>query len=124
MNKSKLSIDDMDIRDYPAFLKDSHIANSSSTTLWQRPEKMVSNPFVSRLGSSRAFTLDVNDPNHNENPRSTPGAGSPLRWKESLDLKGFLDRELWKQAILEGWGTSMLVWLTGLAAYSLVPTVS
>jgi len=113
----------MDIHDYPVYPKGLRTANSSNATLWHQPEQVVPNPLVGHSGRNRAFTFDVTEPNY-DNPRSTPGAGSPLTWKEIFDLREFLDAEMWKQAILEGWGTSLLVWLTGLAGYSLVPTVS
>ena len=91
-----------------------------------------------RLEGDRAFTLNVHDPIYEEKLRNShdvpyPTEGGNLRsprdtvwfaWKDSFDLNGFSDRELWKNAIFEGWGTSMLVWLTGLATYFLVPTVS
>lgn len=39
--------------------------------------------------------------------------------RETFDLSGFGDVELWKQAVLEAWATSMLVWITGLLGYTL-----
>lgn len=122
MDHSKLSIDVIDIHNYPAYLNGPPTANSSDVTLLQRPQQ--ANPFVGRLGGNRAFSLDVADPNYDRALRSAHGAGPPLTWKGTLDPREFLDGELWKQAILEGWGTSLLVWLTGVTAYSLVPTVS
>jgi hypothetical protein len=110
----------MDSQDRPA---DLERPNSPHATLSQRSEQVISRPFVGRLGGNRAFTLDVADPNYDEKLRNTPDAGPSFTWKESFDLRGFVDAELWKQAILEGWATTMLVWITGLAAYSLVSTV-
>jgi hypothetical protein len=78
---------------------------------------------VGPLDSNRAFTLDVPDLSYDDKLRNPSDAVSFFTWKESFDLRGFADGELWKKAIFEGWGTSMLVWLTGLATYSLAPTV-
>ena len=107
----------------PADLERRHTGHSTHDTLSHRSEQVISRPFVGRLGGNRAFTLDVNDPNYDEKLRNTPDAGSSFTWRESFDLRGFVDAELWKQAILEGWATGLIIWLTGLAADSLVPTV-
>jgi hypothetical protein len=79
---------------------------------------------LSRADSDKAFTLDIPDALYDEKLQKNPDAVICFSWKESFDLRGFADSELWKNAIFEGWGTSMLVWLTGLATYSLSPTVS
>ena len=96
-------------------------AYSSEATLWTQPKRYDSHPFA---GGNRAFTLDVPIPstNYQEKPIRTASGPPCFTWVESL--KKFLDGELWKQSILEGLGTCVLVWVTGLAAYSLVPTVS
>ena len=74
--------------------------------------------------SDKAFTLDIPEALYDEKLQKIPDAAIFFTWKESFDLRGFADGDLWKKAIFEGWGTSMLVWLTGLATYSLSPTVS
>ena len=74
--------------------------------------------------SDKAFALAIPDALYDEKLQKDPDATIFFTWKESFDLRGFVDGELWKKAIFEGWGTSMLVWLTGLATYSLSPTVS
>jgi hypothetical protein len=76
------------------------------------------------LDSDKAFTLAIPSPlAYDRRCRNTPNTAPFVTWKESFDMKGFGDVELWKKAIFEGWGTSMLVWLTGLATYSLSPTI-
>jgi len=79
---------------------------------------------VGDLDGDRAFTLDASDLKYDENLPQNSDAMWFFTWKKSFDLRGFADGELWKMAIFEGWGTGMLVWLTGLASYSLEPTVS
>lgn len=86
-------------------------------------EEVVSRPFVGRLGGNQAFTLSQDDPDYDEKIRRTPDAVPSFSWKESFDLRGFREAELWKQAILEGWASSMLVWINGLAAFTFAPTV-
>lgn len=97
--------------------------NNKATTLKlaaQRPtEQVISRPFVGRLGGNQAFTLSKDDPNYDEKLRTTPDASPCFTWQETFDLSGFGDVELWKQAVLEAWATSMLVWITGLLGYTL-----
>ena len=73
--------------------------------------------------SAKVFALDNPDALYDEKLQKDPHATIFFTWTESFDLRGFVDCELWKKAIFEGWGKSMLVWLTGLATYSLLPAV-
>lgn len=86
-------------------------------------DQLLSRPFVGRLGGNQAFTLSEDDPNYDEKLLLTPDASPCFTWRESFDLRGFKDVELWKQAVLEGWATSMLVWVTGLLGYALSPRI-
>lgn len=83
----------------------------------------VSHPFAGRMGGNLAFTLSRNDTEFDEIAHSTPDAVSSLTWKDSFDLRAFRDVELWKQAILEGLATCMMVWTSALFCYTLVPLV-
>ena len=65
-------------------------------------ENMVEWPFVGRLGGNQQFTASAST--HVHVIRKTPDAGSSLLWKESFDLRLFLEPELLKQALFEGWG--------------------
>lgn len=113
----------MTVMDPAIDLQHPHIEHSShGAPLSPRTEQVISRPFVGRLGGNQAFTLDVADPNYDEKLRNTPDAGASFTWKESFDLRGFVDGELWKQAILEGCATSLIVWITGLAGFSLAAT--
>jgi len=91
-------------------------SHSTHESITQRhaSEEVLSRPFVGRLGGNQAFTLSKDDPNYDEKLRKTPDAAPSLTWRGSFDLRGFRDVELWKQAVLEGWATSMLVWISGL----------
>ena len=79
---------------------------------------------IGNLDSDWAFTLDASNLKYDEKLQKNSDAMWFFTWKKSFDLRGFADGKLWKMVIFEGWGTGMLVWLTGLASYSLVPTVS
>jgi hypothetical protein len=87
------------------------------------PDQVISRPFVGRLGGNQAFTVSRDDPDYDEKLKHTPDAAPLFTWREAFDFAGFRDVDLWQQAVLEGWGTSMLVWISGLVAYTLVPTV-
>jgi hypothetical protein len=84
----------------------------------------IPSPFVAKSGGNPPCVPDFLASNYNCKVPNVPDVVSSLTWKESFDLRGFGDGELWKQAFLEGLGTSLLVWLTGVAAYSLIPAVS
>ena len=118
-NHSKSSFHFMDKDGLPSHIGLPHNMYASST-LWHRSEQAIPHPTFGHLGGNRALP----ESHSLDRLRNTPDATSFLTWKESFDLRGFVDGKLWRQAILEGWGTSLLVWLTGLAAYSLVPRVS
>jgi hypothetical protein len=113
----------MDTQDRPVDLELPSTSHPDHAMQPDRFEQVISRPFVGRLGGNRAFTLDVSDPDYDEKLRHTPDAGLSFTWRESFDLRGFLDIELWKQAFLEGWATSLIVWITGLAAFSLTTTI-
>ena len=77
----------------------------------------VSRPFAGRIGGNQQFTVSPEDAQFNKITAEVPDAVANLSWKSSLDLRGFRDIELWKQAIIEGVGTSLQIYISGL--YSL-----
>lgn len=116
----------MDLRDFNSNLESKRGPLSGSDPALNRATEEivpVSYPFAGRIGGNLAFTLSRNDEHYDEKVQTTPDAVSSLTWKESFDLRAFRDVELWKQAILEGWATSMMVWTSGLLCYALVPLV-
>jgi hypothetical protein len=123
MNHSKVSI--TNTQPHSTDLeKPGTVHSDHDPVLSHRSEEVISRPFLGRLGGNGAFTLDESDPNYDEKIRHTPDAGPSFTWKESFDLRGFLDVELWKQAFLEGWATAMLIWITGVPAYALSASVA
>lgn len=77
----------------------------------------VSRPFAGRIGGNQQFTVSPEDAQFDEITAEVPDAVANFSWKSSLDLRGFRDTELWKQAIIEGIGTSLQIYISGL--YSL-----
>ncbi|OJD28907.1 mip transporter [Diplodia corticola] len=79
-------------------------------------------PFAGRIGGNQAFTVSLQlNPEADAIVKETPDA-APLRsLKDAIDLKGFLQPVIWKAAVIECWGTSMLVFSVGLIANALGP---
>ncbi|OCL01642.1 MIP transporter [Glonium stellatum] len=77
----------------------------------------VSRPFAGRIGGNQQFTISPEDTQYEKISAKIPDAAANLHWKSSLDLRGFRDVELWKQATIEGVGTSLQIYISGL--YSL-----
>ncbi len=63
--------------------------------------------FAGRIGGNQEFIIDRRDPDQAELLRKTPDAAPFMSLKESFDLRGFSDIDLWKGAFLEGIGKSL-----------------
>jgi hypothetical protein len=61
-------------------------------------------PFAGRIGGNQEFTLDRSDPNSKRILKETPDAAPFVTWKASFDLNQFRQINLWKAALIEGWG--------------------
>lgn len=61
-------------------------------------------PFAGRIGGNQSLVLDRNDPKNSDYLKAVPDAAPFMRISEALDLRGFLDLNLWKFAIVEGVG--------------------
>jgi hypothetical protein len=93
--------------------------SSLSTGIDPRLAKVSTRPFVGRLGGNQAFTASRDDPNYEEVLRESPDAAGHFGWREAFDLRLFLELDLWQQAIIEGLGSCMLVFVTGATGYAL-----
>jgi hypothetical protein len=82
-------------------------------------EQVTSRPFVHPLGGTRAFASSKAHPKYDEKLPPSLGRNPCFTWQELFDLNGFRDIELWKQALLEGFATCLLVWLSSLVGYAL-----
>lgn len=80
-------------------------------------EAVASNPFAGRIGGNQEFTVS---PAHSIVSK-LPDAAPKFTWKQSLSARGFYDEDLWKQAMIEGVGTCLQVYLAGLYAIGLAP---
>ncbi|KAK3100870.1 hypothetical protein LTR53_018875, partial [Teratosphaeriaceae sp. CCFEE 6253] len=75
-----------------------------------------------RIGGNQEFVASDEDL-----LKKQPDAAPISRLRDSLRLSGFLNLELWRMAIIEGWGTFLLVGSLGAGASGLTqlpPSVS
>jgi hypothetical protein len=63
--------------------------------------------YAGRLGGNQAFILDRDDPDNRTLLQETPDAAPEIPWRDLVDLRGFRSVLLWKQAFVEGIGTSL-----------------
>ena len=97
-------------------------------------ERIAYRPFAGRLGGNQDFAVSERDPDAQKILEQTPDAGLFLTWRDSLDLRGFRNIELYKSAFIEAWGklpplligvaydflgTCMLTFTTGILSVGL-----
>jgi glycerol uptake facilitator-like aquaporin len=73
---------------------------------------VTSQPFAGRLGGNQEFILDPKNVDNEQTLKRIPDASPFISLQEIFDLRGFLERKLWKAAATECLGTALLVWLT------------
>src|ERR1700748_383820 len=76
-------------------------------------------PFVGRIGGNQLFTTTDTSVSAN-----VPDAKRTPSWRELLDPQGFVEWSTWKNAIIEGIGIALLVYMTGLVTTGIVPIAS
>ncbi|KAF2688797.1 MIP transporter [Lentithecium fluviatile CBS 122367] len=89
-----------------------------------RTPSIASRPFAGRIGGNQEFTLSPSDSDFGSVISKQPDAAAAFTWKQSLGLRGFADVELWKQATIEGVGTCLQIYLSGLYSIGLAPAVT
>ncbi|KAF2720797.1 MIP transporter [Polychaeton citri CBS 116435] len=77
------------------------------------PLVTVSAPFAGRVGGNQDFIADLTTLGGEEAIKSQPDAVPLQSLQASLDLSGFFIRENWRMAIIEGWGTCLMVFFLG-----------
>lgn len=73
--------------------------------------------FAGRIGGNQLFTSASPDLSH-------PDEFADSSWSSLLDPRGFRQVYLWKMAIIEGVGTSLQVYISGLFAIGIFPSAS
>lgn len=74
-----------------------------------------SRPFAGRIGGNQKFVVSSDDASY----ALIPDAAALFTWHQSLSLRGFTDVELWKESLIEGVGTCLQTYLSGLASIGL-----
>lgn len=80
--------------------------------------------FAGRLGGNQRFAVSSSDPDYSEIVAKEPDAGRQSSWKALLDLRAFYEPDLWRLATIEGIGTMLQTFISGLLAVGLVPTAT
>jgi Major intrinsic protein len=94
------------------------------TSLPRTVPGVQSQVFAGRLGGNQQFAVSSSDPDYHEIVAKEPDAGRESSWKALLDLHGFYDPDLWRLAIIEGIGTMLQTFISGLLGAGLTPTVT
>lgn len=98
--------------------------HSSDDNEPHRTASLVSRPFAGRIGGNQQFIVSPGDPSFQSIVDVQPDAAAKFSWKQSFNLRPFSDVELWKQATIEGVGTSLLIYQSGLFSLGLFPALT
>jgi hypothetical protein len=79
--------------------------------------------FAGRLGGNQHFAVSSSDPDYRDIVAKEPDAGRESSWNAILDLRGFYNPDLWRLAAIEGIGTMLQTFISGLLGVGLTPTV-
>jgi hypothetical protein len=79
--------------------------------------------FAGRLGGNQQFAVSSSDPDYRDIVAKEPDAGRESSWNAILDLRGFYNPDLWRLAAIEGIGTMLQTFISGLLGVGLTPTV-
>lgn len=75
-------------------------------------------PFAGRLGGNQTAGLRRDDTVEPDPDSAIPDATPWISLSQQFDLRAFKSPGLWRAAVLEGWGTLMLVYITMWASMS------
>ena len=76
-------------------------------------------PFAGRIGGNQEFTVSAHDEKSAAILKNQPDAAPLTSISDALDLHGFLVWDNWRMAVIEGWGTCLLIFLLGATASGL-----
>ncbi|CAI6328087.1 unnamed protein product [Periconia digitata] len=105
---------------------------SSQNELRQRKKRKIDNdelpissrPFAGRIGGNLEFTVSPKAPEYDTVTSKAPDAAANFTWQQSFDLQGFFDRDLWKEAAIEGVGVFAQSYIGGLYSMGLQPALT
>lgn len=106
--------------------KDLEASNTHNSELRRRKQSrpcerpaLSSRPFAGRLGGNQEFVVSSDD----ASLTSIPDAAAIFSWHQSFHTSAFADVELWKESFIEGIGTCLQTYISGLASVGLGPLV-
>jgi hypothetical protein len=79
-----------------------------------------SRPFAGRIGGNQGFIVSADDASFT----TLPDAAAIFSWHQSFYPRAFADVELWKESFIEGVGTCLQTYLSGLVSVGLGPLVA
>lgn len=85
------------------------------------PVDVAAHPFAGRLGGNQRFALPPSSPSQEQ---LNPDSYRDPPWSAILSLHGFRSPSLYKLAFIEGVGTFLQTFISGLVGVGLVPTVT
>ena len=97
---------------------------NSSPTHPARQASLSSRPFIGRIGGNQLYAVSPDDPSYEKITEKAPDATPNITWRASLALDGFRDLDLWREAAIEGIGTCLFIYLSGLISLGLAPAVT
>ncbi|PNS21176.1 Aquaporin-1 [Sphaceloma murrayae] len=92
---------------------------SANEVRQRRMPGVAEEAFAGRLGGNQEFILDRNDEDTKGLLKRHPDAAPIHTFADILHLEGFLSPGLWRMAIVEGWGTFLLICLFGTTSSGL-----
>jgi hypothetical protein len=66
--------------------------------------KPVIHPFAGRVGGNQEIVVDRSDPQNADLLKKVPDAAPLMSFREGIDLRGFLDLDLWRFGFIEMMG--------------------
>ncbi|PWY86726.1 aquaporin-like protein [Aspergillus heteromorphus CBS 117.55] len=81
-------------------------------------------PFVGRIGGNQGIVLDRRDPANADYLQKVPDAAPLMSFRDTFNLRGFADLDLWRFAAVECLGTMMLSFITAWASASPTSTTT
>ncbi|KAK8147818.1 hypothetical protein G3M48_000991 [Beauveria asiatica] len=77
-------------------------------------------PFAGRIGANQQFSLDRSNSTDKEALEKCPDAAPWIPIRDTFSFEQFLEKGLWRAAVVEGLGTCLLVYLTIIFPVGLV----
>jgi hypothetical protein len=85
---------------------------------------IASRPFAGRIGGNQEFTVSPSDAGYSSIVAKNPDASPIFTWRTSFAFSAFASTDLWKEASVEGVGTCVQIFISGMFAVGLAQNPS